>query len=253
MGNICSSNPPVTPAAASVEVRKEENVEPPVVIKVLTPLEITRKLHTAIRWNKDYEDITELLEPEGAADFIDPQNGNAPIHIAAQNGHTNVVELLFKKNCNINAKNLKGNTALHMAIGYDYYDAAKLLVDNGADIGILNDSGFAAIDGLEGDKSLAGAQMVSANTVEEFEAALVNLKQQIPRGIKKEIFMKIGLKIKKANAEAWVARDLQNKFTSLLHDWEPEPVVLTTPPPIATADATPNVSPAPKQAGTPGV
>jgi len=241
MGNLCSSNAAVSAGSPPEEAKEEE---PPVVIKVLTPLEITRKLHTAIRWNKDFEDIKELLEPPGAADFTDPQNGNAPIHIAAQNGHNNVVELLLQKKCNINAQNLKGNTPLHMSIGYDYYDAAKLIIDAGADVNITNTAGFAGITGLEGDKSLAGAQVVSANTVQEFSDALKELRNQIPRGIKKEIFMKLGLKLKKTNTSDWNAKGLQAEFTSLLHNWEPEPPLPTTPPPAATADATPVASPA---------
>jgi ankyrin repeat protein len=244
MGNLCSSNAPVgTAVAKEPEEVKEE--EPPVVIKVLTPLEITRKLHTAIRWNKDFDDIKDLLEPEGACDFVDPQNGNAPIHIAAQNGHSNVVEILLEKKCNINAQNLKGNTALHMAIGYDYYDAAVLLLQGGIDAEMKNCAGFAGSTGLEGDKSLAAAQVVCANDAGEFSAALVSLKKQLPRGMKKEMFMKLGLKMKKANPAAWNEKGLQAEFTSLLHNWEPEPEQPTTPAPAATTDNTPVSSPAP--------
>ena len=36
---------------------------------------------------------------------------------------------------------MKGNTAIHMAVGYDYYDAAKLIIDAGGDPRILNIAG----------------------------------------------------------------------------------------------------------------
>jgi ankyrin repeat protein len=68
-------------------------------------------------------------------------NGNRPIHIAAQNGHTDVVRLLVNKKCLLNEMNMKGNTAIHMAVGYDYYDAAKLIIDAGGDPRILNSAG----------------------------------------------------------------------------------------------------------------
>ena len=37
--------------------------------------------------------------------------------------------------------NMKGNTAIHMAVGHDYYDAAKIIIDAGGDPTILNSSG----------------------------------------------------------------------------------------------------------------
>lgn len=70
-------------------------------------------------------------------------NGNRPLHIAAQNGHTDIVQLLIKKKCSLNEKNAKGNTAIHMAVGYDYYDAAKLIIDAGGDPSIENLAGSA--------------------------------------------------------------------------------------------------------------
>ena len=218
-----SSSPKQNSGSAKDLDSAKDNGEPPVIVKVLTPLEITRKIHTAIRWNKDFDNIKELLEPEGACDFVDPQNGNAAIHIAAQNGHTNVVELLLQKKCNMNAKNLKGNTALHMAIGYDYYETAKFLIDAGADMNATNDSDFPASAGLEGDKSLAGAAVVSASTIDQFVSALDQLKRTLPRGIKKEIFMKVGLRLKKQFKDEWDNKRMQESFTALLHDWEPEP------------------------------
>ena len=186
------------PVAAKGEEKPEE---PAVVVKVLTPLEITRKIHTAIRWNKNFEEIQELLEPEGAVD---------------------IVELLIKKKCNINASNMKGNTALHMAIGYDYYAAAKVLLANGADNNATNVAQFPASKGLEGDKSMAGAAIVCAATVDEFMDALKLIKDTLPRGMTKETFIKTGLRMKKAHPDLWVSNKVQAEFTALLHNWEPE-------------------------------
>ena len=78
-----------------------------------------------------------------ATSHLTKGNGNRPLHIAAQNGHTDIVRLLVNKKCRLNETNQKGNTAIHMAIGYDYYDAAKLIIDAGGDPKILNLAGEA--------------------------------------------------------------------------------------------------------------
>lgn len=79
-----------------------------------------------------------------------------------------------------------------MAVGYDYYEAAKLIIDAGGDPGIVNIAGwdnlgrnvpyssftsisylgFPACKGLEGDKSLGIAALISAQTSEEALNAL---------------------------------------------------------------------------------
>ena len=55
-----------------------------------------KPIHSAIRWNKSIEDVKAVLKLKGSADIADPGNGNCPIHIAAQNGHANIVALLIK-------------------------------------------------------------------------------------------------------------------------------------------------------------
>ena len=108
-------------------------------------------IHSAIRWQKP--NIADLLTHPGTVDCLDEQTGNVPIHIAAQNGYTDVVRLLIEKQANVNAKNKKGNTALHMAMAYDYFESVDLLLAAGADPTIANEGGFTADTGLEGDKS----------------------------------------------------------------------------------------------------
>ncbi|KAJ1417580.1 ankyrin repeat-containing domain protein, partial [Ochromonadaceae sp. CCMP2298] len=61
----------------------------------------------------------------------DAGNGNQPIHIAAQNGHFEALQLLISKRADANAKNLKGNTPIHMSVGYDYFECAMLLIEAG--------------------------------------------------------------------------------------------------------------------------
>ena len=110
-------------------------------------------IHSAIRWQKP--NVADLLTHPGTVECLDAQTGNTPIHIAAQNGYTDIVRVLIERGCNVNAKNNKGNTAMHMAMAYDYFEAVDALLAAGADPSIANEGGFAAETGLEGNKSFA--------------------------------------------------------------------------------------------------
>merc|ERR1712183_255181 len=92
-----------------------------------------KKFHSMCRWNKSVADLDAFInEHRGVESSVDGANGNQPIHIAAQNGHINVVKALIKQKVNLDAKNKAGNTALHMSRAYDYYWCGKLLIEAGA-------------------------------------------------------------------------------------------------------------------------
>ena len=74
------------------------------------------KLHSLIRWNKEPLKMRELLSLKpNLVNVHDPRNGNTAIHIAAQNGHLDVVTMLIETGADVDAKNSKGNTALHVS------------------------------------------------------------------------------------------------------------------------------------------
>ena len=107
-----------------------------------------KRLHSIIRWNKEAE-IAELKKnlkdnPQAVA-LKDSGNGNYPLHIAAQNGHSTLADILINKGADVNAINGKGNTPLHMAIEYDYFECSQYLVKAGADMNIANHSGWSVI------------------------------------------------------------------------------------------------------------
>jgi len=70
--------------------------------------------------------------------------------------------LLVAKGADIDAVNMKGNTPLHMALGYDYDDCAAFLYSAGADGTVRNIEGHPAKNGLEGDK--AGRSLSTSRT-----------------------------------------------------------------------------------------
>merc|ERR1712070_1190680 len=65
-----------------------------------------KSVHSAARWGK-IDDINRMVRSSNV-DLQDPMNGNFTIHIAAQNGHLPVVELLIEKNAMVNVQNKTG-------------------------------------------------------------------------------------------------------------------------------------------------
>jgi len=56
--------------------------------------------------------------------------GNTPLMIAAQNNHIHIAELLVMKGADVDARNTKGNTALHFACKYHYDEMKRRLVED---------------------------------------------------------------------------------------------------------------------------
>ena len=69
-----------------------------------------------------------------------------PIHIAAANGCTRIIELLICHGANLVAKGCNGWLPLHYAACNKHSKAAQLLVENGSDYFSVNDEGFTPID-----------------------------------------------------------------------------------------------------------
>jgi hypothetical protein len=175
-----------------------------------------KQIHSSIRWNKPIREIESLLDATpGCHSFSDPVNGNYPIHIAAQNGHTAIVNLLIARKVDLNAKNGKGNTGIHMAVGYDYYECARALIDAGGDATIVNEDGIPGNRGLEGDKSVGIAALMSASTVDEVDAAFAICDTEIEAlKFAKAQFIKAALQAKKAVGLMW-KDEQQEKLKSI--------------------------------------
>lgn len=154
--------------------------------------ETVQKIHSAVRWGKTVDEIKAVLgddaklnEALNAPDVSGNKTENYAIHIAAQNGHLDLTKWLIEViKVDINAKNAKGNTALHMSVGYDFYDQTDFLIAAGANKEVKNAEGNTAITGIDGDKK--GSEGVgggyykfqSAKTKEELMAALEKLESE---------------------------------------------------------------------------
>lgn len=215
------SEKPEDPTPSSVQ-KPTESLDPAITPPSPTVAEINadntkevnfKPIHSAIRWNKPISEIEQLLSSSAAVNCVDASNGNRPIHIAAQNGHEDIIKLLIAKDVELNAKNAKGNTGIHMAVGYDYYTVAKLLIAAGADETLTNDLDIPSNLGLEGDKAMGIAALVCAESSDDVDEAL-NLCEDKIEKLNKINFVSAGLKAKKVLGTAWTPEH-QAKFKGI--------------------------------------
>ncbi|XP_056107188.1 caskin-2 isoform X2 [Rhinichthys klamathensis goyatoka] len=87
--------------------------------------------------------VASLLE--GDRKDASDSNCNTPLHLAARNGHKDVIWLLLKAGIDIN-RTTKAGTALHEAALYGKTEVVRLLLDAGIDVNIRNTYNQTSLD-----------------------------------------------------------------------------------------------------------
>ncbi|CAB1338558.1 unnamed protein product, partial [Coregonus sp. 'balchen'] len=90
--------------------------------------------------------VVALLEGEGL-DGLDPASSNTPLHLAARNGHKDIIRLLLKAGIDIN-RTTKAGTSLHEAALYGKTEVVCLLLDAGIDVNLRNTYNQTALDNV---------------------------------------------------------------------------------------------------------
>lgn len=91
-----------------------------------------RRLRTACNEN-DYITVVELLEG-GADPSCEDDKKRTPLHIAASQGHQEIVRVLLDKGADPNKKDFIGNTPLHLAACTCQIAVVTLLLKAGTDV-----------------------------------------------------------------------------------------------------------------------
>ncbi|MBN2270416.1 MAG: ankyrin repeat domain-containing protein [Sedimentisphaerales bacterium] len=135
---------------------KNEKGETPLDIggynKEIAPLLIsagarTSTIHNAALWGLVSE-VRRFLD-EGVDVNAKNEDGWTPLHLTAQAGRKDVMELLIAKGADVNAPNSKGQTPLQMVRRADeetFKELMDLLLSNGANLNAKDDSGCTLLD-----------------------------------------------------------------------------------------------------------
>ncbi len=98
----------------------------------------TADIHEAARHGR-LQDVKSILDRDitqlEARDALEA----TPLIVASTEGHVDVVEYLLEKGAFVNATVAAGNSSLHFASMGDHLDVASLLINAGADVGLLNE------------------------------------------------------------------------------------------------------------------
>jgi hypothetical protein len=181
------------------------------------------KIHSAVRWGKPVAELKKLgLKDTAAAQMPDESNGNTALHIAAQNGHYDIVLFLVNElNCYVDAQNKVGNTPLHMGVEYDYYKINKTIVDAGADQNLENTEGHRAIEGISGSKvglsswdNPVTMMRTVEDKVESLEEVFRALETCSKEDLMKEDLVRVGM-TKKKELRAWKDGEFQPRFMKI--------------------------------------
>ncbi len=90
-------------------------------------------IHTATEQG-DFQILTTLLNYGFDCANLTDKKGWTPLHIAAQKGKTDCIELLIRHGGNVDAASADEKTPLHVAVANDNPDCVEMLVRHGANI-----------------------------------------------------------------------------------------------------------------------
>jgi len=106
-----------------------------------------RDVFSLARHNR-IDDVGELLDRGMPVDVADA-HGNTILIIACQNGLKRMAKLALRRGCDMDARNSRGNTALHFCYAYGYGDSlGTYLLSKGADATVRNHAGFVPHEGI---------------------------------------------------------------------------------------------------------
>jgi hypothetical protein len=101
-------------------------------------------LHSAVVTD-DLEVIRQHIKAGSDLNVLEPSRASTPLITAAFLGKTEAAKILIDAGADLNYKNIDGSTALHTAAAFGKTEAAKILIDAGADLNCQNNAGATAL------------------------------------------------------------------------------------------------------------
>jgi len=95
---------------------------------------------TSLHRVASHTNITNLLVRGAGVDFMH-KSERTPLHLAAENGHTSIVEVLLTKGAHVNAVDRDRAIPLHFATKNGHKNIVKTLLENGASVNCIYRSG----------------------------------------------------------------------------------------------------------------
>ena len=81
----------------------------------------------------------------------EPAGGSTPLIVASLYGHTEAARLLVESGADMNATSREGDTALHLAAFFCHGEIVALLLENGVDVNAKNNKGKTALSNVSGE------------------------------------------------------------------------------------------------------
>ncbi len=101
-------------------------------------------LHSAV-FTGDLETIRQHIKAGSDLNVLEPSRASTPLITAAYLGNTEAAKILIDAGAELNYQNADGSTALHTAAVFGKTNVAKILIDAGIDVNSQNNQGASAL------------------------------------------------------------------------------------------------------------
>jgi ankyrin repeat protein len=104
--------------------------------------------------------VEELVTADPAVVNTNLDLEQAPLHVAVENGHLDLVKFLVRAGAVINARNIIGETPLHLVTGVNQFGIAKYLIENRAEINAKDKFGWTPLNYIVLDGKLDTVELL---------------------------------------------------------------------------------------------
>ncbi|MCO6490546.1 MAG: ankyrin repeat domain-containing protein [Phaeodactylibacter sp.] len=139
MAAILAAALSLLPGCGNQNASQQQAEEPPATVSVPEA-----GIHTIIVTG-DLDGLRQHIQAGSDLEEMEPSRASTPLITAAFAGNADAARLLIEAGADINYQNDDGSTALHTAAVFGKTDVAKLLIDAGAKLDVPNKEGATAL------------------------------------------------------------------------------------------------------------